>query len=412
MTRKKPGVIIVGGYVNGLNAARALSDSGVPVFVIATRPNDIAHFSRASSGYMRLRNFHDSPETLLGLLLDCAEGMEGWLILPTNDQALEIVSRNRDLLVRSFRVPVPPWEIVRPLLQKDQLHRLCLELGIAIPRDFGPATSKNLFPLELEFPVVVKPRVSHVFFELFQQKLFFARNQSELSEALRRIEDADIEGNVLDFIPGDDGCFYNYSVYLDRAGSLLARCPMHKLRKSPARFGVCRVGEVERDEELIEQMHRATLSILNRVGWYGMANAEFKLDPRTGRLCLMEINGRCFLMHGLALQAGVNYPLLTWKEFATEERVEQRYFNWPGCWIHLHADLLYSTLFWKDEELSRGSFLEPYRRPRAYAVWSIRDPLPFLRQWLYSAKEAMKMPIGSLRSSIGNRMPDRRTKNP
>jgi cation diffusion facilitator CzcD-associated flavoprotein CzcO len=39
----KPGAVVIGGYLAGLGAVRALARQGVPVAVVVTRANGVAH---------------------------------------------------------------------------------------------------------------------------------------------------------------------------------------------------------------------------------------------------------------------------------------------------------------------------------------------------------------------------------
>ena len=80
----------------------------------------------------------------------------------------------------------------------------------------------------------------------------------------------------------------------------------------------------------VPHLREPTIALLQRIGWQGMASAEYKLDPRDGRYRLMEINGRCFLINGLPTRCGVNYPLLAWREHALREAVGAEANGWRG----------------------------------------------------------------------------------
>ena len=64
---------------------------------------------------------------------------------------------------------------------------------------------------------------------------------------------------------------------------------------------------------LPKAMVEATLKLLQRVKWHGVAMVEFKVDTATERPLLMEINGRFWGSLQLAVDAGVNFPLLLLK---------------------------------------------------------------------------------------------------
>jgi predicted ATP-grasp superfamily ATP-dependent carboligase len=151
------------------------------------------------------------------------------------------------------------------------------------------------------------------------------------------------------------------------------------------------VGEVADASSLREPM----LRILRRIGWWGMANAEFKLDPRDGCLRLMEINGRCFLMQGLALAAGINYPYIAWREAVLGEhaRIEPR--DWDGVWLNAIDDLYHMLLFRRLEGLSLRQYMAPWTRPKVFAIWSRNDWKPFLMHCAFGLRKAARMAFKS-----------------
>ncbi|MGH9907745.1 MAG: hypothetical protein ACRD8U_19420, partial [Pyrinomonadaceae bacterium] len=222
------------------------------------------------------------------------------------------------------------------------------------------------------------------FVSRFGVKLFVARDRTELQRHIQELRAAGLRAQILDLVPGPDSLFYNYTVYIDRAGQPIAELPMRKLRKSPPFFGVVRVAEITK----VPQLREPTLNLLRHIEWRGMASAEYKLDPRDGRYRLMEINGRCFLIHALARRAGVNYPLLAWREAVLGEKVSASPNGWDGVWIHLLDDIYYGVFYRGVEQLSLREYLAPYRRPKCYAVWSASDPKPFLMQCYLNLRKA------------------------
>ena len=46
------------------------------------------------------------------------------------------------------------------------------------------------------------------------------------------------------------------------------------------------------------------------------------------------------------------------------------------------------------EGLNRSEFWRSYRGPKTYAVWSPRDPKPFLAQWAHTLRKAGRMLMG------------------
>jgi D-aspartate ligase len=389
------GAIVVGGSANGLTIARSLAAAGIRPMVIVTRADDIAQHSRACAEAIALPGFTSDPAKLIELLDARVDRWRGFAVYPTDDHGLTALAASRGPLARSYRLMLPEGEGWRRLLDKGSLAELAAAVGVPTPRIYGdaaPAVSQEA----IDFPVVVKPSESHLFRERFGHKLFVAADRGQLVRAVARFAEAGLSGLVQDLVPGRDSQFHNCAVYLGRRGQLAAAIPMHKLRKSPPSFGVCRVAELGDRAELIEP----TVELLRHVGFTGMANAEYKLDPRCGTMRLIEVNLRPFLMAGLARRGGVDLPLLAWSEIVEGELPRVRANGWPGVWIDLCADAVFALTARRAEGLTLRDYAAPYRRPKSFAVWSRADPMPFLHRLRLTLGDGIRFATSpSVRSS-------------
>jgi predicted ATP-grasp superfamily ATP-dependent carboligase len=296
------------------------------------------------------------------------------------------VAQHQDALRPTYRVIAPSWEAARCFLDKGLMLTMARAAGIHVPRCYGAADATTAVRQDLRFPLVVKPVVGYRFARQFGSKLFVAHDREELSSCVTRVTDANVPCDVFDLIPGPDSQIYAYCLYMDGNGEPSAGLTVRKLRQSPPFFGVARVAEIAGENPALREQ---TVEILRRIGHRGMASAEFKLDPRDGTFRFMEVNGRSVIYNGLLRRAGVDLVGLAWSDYI-EGRAEPAEPNhWPGVWINLHADLLYSTLNRRQERLGLREFIGPYARPKIDAIWSIRDPLPFVTLWSRTALESV-----------------------
>jgi D-aspartate ligase len=379
-----PGAIVIGGYANGVSALRGLARAGVRTAVVLTKQHDVAHLSRYAHEVHRVLDLHRRPNGLIDLLQDQGARWRGWAVIPTNDDALTALADFREPLCRWYPPTVPESEIVRQVTVKTNTYRLAQEVGVDIPRYYGPATRQTAARRDIAYPVVVKPSESPRFWEHFDKKLLVVRSPLELVTAVDQVEQAGLSADVYDLVPGGDRQFYNYTVYIDRRGEPAAEFTFRKLRKAPAFYGVGRAAQ----PAAVPELREPSLALLRRIGWRGIASLEYKLDPRDGRYRLMEINGRCYLTHGLATRCGVNYPLLVWRECALRQKVSATATSWPGTWLHLHADLLYTAVQERGADWRWREFIGNYLGPWVDAVWSPADPAPFLAQWAGTLRKA------------------------
>ncbi len=374
------GAVVVGGYVNGVGLVRALAARGIPTAVITTHSYDLAHHSRCVAGHDAAPDLGENPEQLLEVLARHRAEWAGWALIPANDEALTALALQHDRLSSAHPVLAPRWEVARELLDKSRSNTLARAVGVALPHDYGTADATTAERSDLRFPLLVKPDLSHRFRERFGVKLFVARDRKELGHAIARIAEAGLSGRVIDWIPGGDEQIHVHCVYIDRRGEPSEGLTVRKIRQSPPFFGVARVAEIAEPQPGLRE---ATIEMLRRVGFHGIAAAEFKLDPRDGTYRLLEINGRSVIFNGLLRRAGLDLGWLAWSDQVQGARPAARTNEWRGVWINLHADVLHSMLR-RDPSLSVRDFLAPYARPTTYAVWSARDPKPFAVQWARS----------------------------
>jgi predicted ATP-grasp superfamily ATP-dependent carboligase len=354
--------------------------------VVATKPYDIAQRSRYVSSCDSALDVEEHPESLVEILERRASKWSGWALFPSTDGALAALALHHERLSRHYRVVAPTWEVARHFLDKPSMLNLAAAVGLDMSYDYGPAEEATAARADVRFPVVVKPDVGYRFVARFGCKLFVARDRAELRDAIARLAGAQLQGHVFDLVPGPDSQIYAYGTYLDAGGEPRGGVTVRKLRQSPPFYGVARVAEIAEENALLRD---ATIAILQRSGFRGMAVAEFKLDPRDGRFRFLEVNGRSVIYNGLLRQAGLDLAALAWSDVVCGRPESARPQRWPGVWINLHSDLLCSTLYRQQDRIGLAEFLAPYRRPKIDAIWSARDPAPFLTQCARTARSGV-----------------------
>jgi predicted ATP-grasp superfamily ATP-dependent carboligase len=115
---------------------------------------------------------------------------------------------------------------------------------------------------------------------------------------------------VQELIPGGDDTLYTIGSYVARDGRPLGVFSGRKLRQTPPGIGTCRVGEAVWVQDAVD----SALRLLERFGYFGLSQVEFKRDPRDGKFKLMEINPRLWQWHGLAAACGIDLPRIAYAD--------------------------------------------------------------------------------------------------
>ena len=139
---------------------------------------------------------------------------------------------------------------------------------------------------DIGYPLIVKSAYSHRFIQGFHKKVFVIHSPSTLETAIamsnRPIQDyflqEIIRGNTL----------YLFYGYFNRHSVPLGICGYDKVRQFSKDFGA---GTLCRSMNRSQPIH-AAVEYLQNIGYYGLAEPEFKLDPRDGQYKLIEINTR------------------------------------------------------------------------------------------------------------------------
>lgn len=385
-TTQPKGVIVIGGHINGLGILRSFSALNIRTAVILTKGHDLAQHSRCIAAYGSALELAQKPEMLVELLERQAVLWKGWALFPVNDEALAALEQCRPYIESDYPIIAPPGELTRYFLDKELMLGAARDAGIPLPKCYGPAEAATECS-GLSFPVIVKPIASFPFFDHFGFKVLVARNPLELKDAVSRVQEAGKACRIFDVVPGPDSNIYCQCLYMDASGTPRAELLVRKIRQSPPFFGVARVAEVVPDNALLRE---ASIELLRRLRFRGIAVAEYKLDPRDGTFRFLEVNGRSVIYNSLLRRAGMNLAALAWADQVEGRPQTAKPVRWPGVWINLHADLLYSALRGGEEGLRFKDFLAPYIRPKIEAVWSLRDPMPFLVQWSRTVRDGFQ----------------------
>jgi predicted ATP-grasp superfamily ATP-dependent carboligase len=176
-------------------------------------------------------------------------------------------------------------------------------------------------------------------------------------------------------------------------GKIVARFGHRRLREKPPAGGV----SVYRESVVVEpEFAAAAERLLDSLDWRGVAMVECKRDITTGRLVLMEINGRLWGSLQLALDAGVDFPVLLAECALGEELPDRPPVYRVGArtrWLwgdidHLLTRMRHSraALHLPPEAPSRWGVIREFFRWRpGQDRWEVErpgDPAPFILETL------------------------------
>ena len=299
--------------VTAVSIIRSLGGAGVDVRLLC-RPGSPTSYSRYAR---RLPADGPGPQTQLWaryLLGSQSDALRGAVLLACNDDALEMLLEHREALAEKYLLDVCEPGAQRALLDKLATYRLAAEAGVPTPR-FWPVESLAGIEAgkdEYTYPLMLKPLYAHQFKRFFDGKYLMARDFDELLAAYRQASEHGVEVVLLEVIPGPDDLLCSYYTYLDESGTPRFHFTKRIIRRYPERegFGCYHITDWN------PEVRDLGLKLFGHAGLKGVANVEFKRDPRDGRLKLIECNARFTAANGLLTAAGIDLAAYVYRRAA------------------------------------------------------------------------------------------------
>jgi predicted ATP-grasp superfamily ATP-dependent carboligase len=374
----------LGGHVQGLGIIRSLGRRGIKVFLVDETPANIGRYSKYCDRFFLLPEMK-KEKTLVTFLLELSdrEGMQGWVLFPTHDATVEVLSRNREILSGSYRVSVPDWSVTEFAYNKILTYHLAKKTGVPVPHTYFPCDLDDVRRIgsEIQFPIIIKPAVMHKFYAKFKKKVYLAHNLNELVQMYQKTCSAIDPAEVMiqEIIPGGADTLYSCGCFFAQ-GTLKGSCIGKRCRQIPMDFGKATtyVKSVE-----IPQLRSDSVKLLSAIDYYGLAEVEFMEDPRDGVFKLLEINPRSWKWHTLAIKSGVDLPYLIYSDLVDGYTGPELTAQLNVKWMELISDLYISASEILKRRLSLHDYIDSFRGNLEFAIASWDDPKPFLSYILF-----------------------------
>ena len=115
---------------------------------------------------------------LFDYLVELAETgkYKDWLLMPTNDLQVKILSQNKSKLEEYYKVSSDNWKSVETFYNKRLTYKMAQDIGVEIPQTWFPNSISEIEELNLTFPCIIKPAVVHNFYKKAGKKVFVCNN--------------------------------------------------------------------------------------------------------------------------------------------------------------------------------------------------------------------------------------------
>jgi predicted ATP-grasp superfamily ATP-dependent carboligase len=375
-----------GNQRSTLALVRALGPAGIPVTVGESSSRSLAGSSRHCKKTLCYPSPIEESQNFLDFLQAELRTNRYDLLVPMTDVTLQVISAARESFLPFVQLPLPDHAQVELVQDKRQVIVRALQLRIPCPESYMLHEDESVESVarRVRFPAVIKPRFSRYYREgrWASGPVQYADSPETLADTYRRVHAQIPNPLVQEKVEGEGrGVFL-----LIWDGELKAAFCHRRLREKPPWGGVSVYCEsLPLDEAQVEK----SFALLKALGWRGVAMVEFKMDRRDGQPKFMEINGRFWGSLQLAVDAGVNFPLLLYR-LARGENITAQFDYKAGVknrW--LLGDLDHLWIRFRHSRASNGArlsgpsrlrsllnFMKFYERDLHYDVLRLGDLAP------------------------------------
>jgi predicted ATP-grasp superfamily ATP-dependent carboligase len=243
------------------------------------------------------------------VLSACRERHIQIVITPEEASSLLVARAAQRFNTYGIRPTTLPLGALETALDKGRTIQAATTLGIPVPatRVLSSLNDAIAAAHELGYPVVVKPRFSRYEVDgrfIASDGVGYANSDDQLLTIINGLDPRLPAPLIQRFIPGTGR---GVCLLSSQDGRPLAEFAHERLRDyRPTGSGSVLRRSVRVDPALRDM----AVKLLRHIGAHGIAMVEFRIDDESGAPYLMEINGRFWGSLQLAVDAGVNFPLL------------------------------------------------------------------------------------------------------
>jgi predicted ATP-grasp superfamily ATP-dependent carboligase len=296
-------VLVLGSDTRSfLAVVRSLGRYGLRVHVAWCPPESPALRSRYIARAHTLPLYDSAGTCWLDALIDLLRRERFDLVVPCDDPTLLPLQLHRAVIEPHGPIYLLSDEAFEVTASKVRTTALARTLGVPVPREVvvDRAEAAEQVREHFQLPVVLKPHRSYGVDDLSRKR--FVRTVTADDE-LRPVLEALLRHGPVQVQEYARGAGVGVELLADR-GEVLVAFQHLRVHEPLAGGGSSYRKSVALDPELLG----AARALVRALRYTGVAMVEFKVDRRTGRWVLIEINGRFWGSLPLAIAAGADFP--------------------------------------------------------------------------------------------------------
>lgn len=381
----------------GLAIARAFRDTGIKVYGLGSN-------KWAAGNYSKYLKFIPSPDSmtegkeLLTLLSGLArkETLTP-LLFPTRDQDILFIKQYRNDIDKYFITTLPPNATLDLIMNKYHLYNLSVECGLPVPKTILLNTSRfePRVLSQVTMPFLIKPVCSadwqgaDVPQIVRNRKAVWIRSYDQFVFIVNELKTLKKKALIQEYVRGDDSDICTFCSYVNKKGKMLASFNTRKIRQLPEKLGIGAIVGAD----IIHDVADASITLVEKLNLTGVSEIEYKKDSLSNQHVLIEMNPRFWDQHKLSNSFGVNLPLLVYNEEVGSSQPSHDHIFFKSTWIaeDRFLQIVVDRILTKPRDIL--TLFREIKGHKTFALWDIRDPMPFIMSTVTKLLSLAKMQI-------------------
>jgi len=371
-------VLVLNCKLGALAIMRSLGSQGVRLYGVDDDRLSAGFSSRFCRTKYLMHFDEDHEQEYLHYIIGIGQQFGGRAILiPTSDELSLFVAKYYDQLSNNFIYPHNDHALVSSLISKEGMYNLARQYGVPTPHTVFPKRLDDVldYAKNAIYPVMLKGIYGNRLQERTGKKMVLVHSKGELTEMYKILEDPDIPNLMLqEYIPGGDDQIWIFNGYFNENSECLAAYTGHKIRQFPVHVGCASLGICTWNQTVAD----ITTEFMKSIGYKGILDIGYRLDPRDGRYKVLDINprvGQAFRLfvaeNDMDVVKSLYLDLTGQEPFPIIPREKRR-------WMIEDYDIISSLHYHWEGTLGFAEWLRSFKGLEEAAWFSWKDPLPFL----------------------------------
>jgi len=402
MTKYRNPAIVFGGGINGLGVVRNIGRNGVDVYCVVDKI-DAAIYSKYCKKYFIIPYIQEDKDILSSFLNKLEKKLtDHALLFSTTDLFSLHLSDLKNELEGNYHVLLPDAEVVRTLVDKREFYQSLSKHKIPYPTTYFPKSSEDVKEIskQIKYPIFVRPSISQIFFRAFHKKGFLVNSAKDLMNYYLLASKFKIDTIIQEVISGSAKNLYGIAGYFTRKSLPKALFAYRRLREWPPLFGTNSLMESISISDVIS-IKETTTNYLRCLGYHGIMESEFKMDPQDGVFKFLEINARSWWQNSLPTKCGINIVFVAYLDAIGEEIEYTEDYETGIKWMYFLNDL--RSLIKTCNGMKIKDWIISLHDVKDWAFFEVDDLLPWGLNNLFIFYEWLKF-ISATGSKLINRV--------